>query len=82
MTQALRESAMKATRNLDRPLQVGDRCRLSDLGRKRNPRRGIGLCEVMSVGYSSQRIRVRFVGYLSVHTIHVSYLERLLDASE
>ena len=81
MTQALHESAMKASGNLDRPFQVGDRCRLSDLGRKRNSRRGVGLCEVISFGNSSQRIRVRFVGYLSVHTIHVSYLEREPDNS-
>ena len=73
------ECAMKATGNLNRPLQVGDRCRLSDLGRKRNPRRGVGLCEVVSFGNSSQRIRVRFLGYLSVHTMHASYLEPVLD---
>jgi hypothetical protein len=79
MPQALYGRAMRASGNLDRPLQVGDRCRLSDLGRKRNPRRGVGLCEVISFGNSSQRIRVRFVGYLSVHTIHVSYLERVPD---
>lgn len=71
---------MKGFQNRDGRFEVGDRCRLSDLGRKRNPKRGIGLCEVISFGISSQRIRVRFVGYRSVHTMHASYLERVSDA--
>jgi len=76
------EGLMKASGNLNEPLRVGDRCRLSDLGRMRNPRRGIGLCEVISFGISSQRIRIRFVGYRSVHTMHASYLERVPDTPE
>lgn len=74
--------ARKPVSSLDKRFQVGDRCRLSELGRKRNPKRGIGLCEVVSFGNSSQRIRIRFVGYRSVHTMHASYLERVPEISE
>ena len=70
-THMRREGAMKASRNRDGRFQVGDRCRLCDLGRERNPGSVIGLCEVISFGISAQRIRARFAGYRSVHTMHV-----------
>lgn len=70
---------MKRRQNSGDSLRVGDKCRLSDLGRSRNPKRGIGLCEVVSFGNSSHRVRVRFAGFRSVHTMHVSYLERVAD---
>jgi len=79
MSGALHEGAMRAAQYRGEPLRVGDMCRLSDLGRKRNPRRGFGLCEVISFGISPQRIRVRFAGSLSVHTMHASHLERVPD---
>jgi hypothetical protein len=53
---------------------IGTRCQLSQLGRHRNPRRGIGHCEVIGYGATALQVRVLFDGTKTPVTLHASYL--------
>jgi hypothetical protein len=56
--------------------QVGERVRLSELGRERMPRSKSHTAKVVGYGRSDTRIRVVFDGAAYPVSIHVSYLER------
>ena len=56
--------------------QVGERVRLSDLGRQRMPRSKATSAKVVGYGRSETRIRVVFEGSTYPVSIHISYLER------
>ena len=56
--------------------QVGERVRLSDLGRQRMPRSKATSAKVVGYGRSETRIRVVFDGSAYPVSIHISYLER------
>jgi len=56
--------------------QVGERVRLSDLGRERMPRNKSTTAKVVGFGRSDTRIRIVFDGSRYPVSIHTSYLER------
>lgn len=56
--------------------RVGERVRLSELGRERMPRSKSITAKVVGYGRSDTRIRVVFDGSSYPISIHVSYLER------
>ena len=56
--------------------RVGERVRLSELGRQRMPRNRATTAIVIGYGQTESRVRVRFHGSTSPVSIHVSYLER------
>lgn len=56
--------------------RIGDRVRLSQLGRQRMPRNKSTTARVVGYGRSDTRIRVVFDGSAYPVSIHVSYLER------
>lgn len=57
------------------PFRVGDRVRLSELGRTRMTRTRTGTAKVVGFGRSETTIRVVFDGSSYPVSIHVSYLE-------
>jgi hypothetical protein len=59
--------------------RVGERVRLSDLGRQRMPRSKATSAKVVGFGRSETRIRVVFDGSTYPVSIHISYLERERD---
>jgi hypothetical protein len=59
-----------------RPLALGDRVRMSALGRSRHPKYGRREGLIVGKGSTSGR-RVRFDGLRSVQTIHIDYLEKV-----
>ena len=59
----------------DEHFQVGDRVRLSQLGRQRMPRNKSTTAKVVGYGRSDTRIRVVFDGTAYPVSIHASYLE-------
>ncbi|MCP4618738.1 MAG: hypothetical protein GY844_20175 [Bradyrhizobium sp.] len=56
--------------------QIGERVRLSELGRRRMPRSKSTTAKVVGYGRSETRIRVVFDGSTYPVSIHVSYLEQ------
>lgn len=56
--------------------RVGDRVRLSQLGRERMPRNKSTTAKVVGFGRSDTRIRIIFDGSRYPVSIHTSYLER------
>lgn len=56
--------------------RVGDRVRLSELGKERMPRNKATTAKVVGYGRSDTRIRVVFDGSAYPVSVHVSYLER------
>lgn len=56
--------------------RVGDRVRLSELGKERMPRSKATTAKVVGYGRSDTRIRVVFDGSAYPVSVHVSYLER------
>lgn len=56
--------------------RIGERVRLSELGKQRMPRSKSKTAEVVGYGRSDTRIRVVFDGAAYPVSIHVSYLER------
>jgi hypothetical protein len=56
--------------------QIGERVRLSELGRERMPRSKSVTARVVGYGRAETRIRVVFDGSSYPVSIHVSYLER------
>ena len=57
-------------------LRVGDRVRLSELGRQRMPRNRATTAKVVGFGRSDTRIRIVFDGSRYPVSLHVSYLEK------
>jgi hypothetical protein len=57
-------------------LRVGDRVRLSELGRQRMPRNRATTAKVVGFGRSDTRIRIIFDGSRYPVSLHVSYLEK------
>jgi hypothetical protein len=57
-------------------LALGDRVRMSALGRSRHPKYGGREGLIVGQGSTSGR-RVRFDGLRSVQTIHIDYLEKV-----
>ena len=55
--------------------RIGDRVRLSQLGRQRMPRNKRTTAKVVGYGRSDTRIRVVFDGTAYPVSIHASYLE-------
>ena len=56
--------------------RIGDRVRLSELGRQRMPRNKTTTAKVVGFGRSDTRIRIVFDGSRYPVSIHFSYLER------
>jgi len=56
--------------------RVGDRVRLSDLGKKRMTRNRTTTAKVVGFGRSETTIRIVFDGSSYPVSIHISYLER------
>ena len=56
--------------------RIGDRVRLSELGKQRMPRNRATTAKVVGYGRSDTRIRIVFDGSSYPVSIHVSYLER------
>lgn len=56
--------------------RVGDRVRLSELGRKRMTRNKATTAKVVGFGRTDSRVRIIFDGSSYPVSIHVSYLER------
>jgi hypothetical protein len=56
--------------------RIGDRVRLSELGRERMPRNRATTAKVVGFGRSDTRIRIVFDGSKYPVSIHVSYLKR------
>lgn len=56
--------------------RIGERVRLSELGRQRMPRNRSTTAVVIGYGRTDSRVRVRFTGSTNPVSIHVSYLER------
>jgi len=56
--------------------RIGDRVRLSELGRQRMPRNKTTTAKVVGFGRSDTRIRIVFDGSRHPVSLHVSYLER------
>ena len=56
--------------------RVGERVRLSELGRQRMPRNKATAAKVVGFGRSDTRIRIVFDGSKYPVSVHVSYLER------
>jgi hypothetical protein len=59
-----------------RPVVLGDRVRMSALGRSRHPKYGRREGLVVGQGSPNGR-RVKFDGLRSVQTIHIDYLEKV-----
>lgn len=60
----------------EEPFRIGERVRLSELGRQRLPRNRATTAVVVGYGRTDSRVRVRFTGSANPVSIHVSYLER------
>ena len=56
--------------------RIGDRVRLSQLGKERMPRNKSATAKVVGFGRSDTRIRIVFDGSRYPVSIHMSYLER------
>lgn len=56
--------------------RIGDRVRLSELGKKRMTRNRATTAKVVGYGRTDTRVRILFDGSSYPVSIHVSYLER------
>jgi hypothetical protein len=56
--------------------RIGDRVRLSELGRQRMPRNRATTAKVVGFGRSDTRIRIIFDGSRYPVSLHASYLEK------
>lgn len=66
----------------DPNLEIGDRCRLSELGLARSPRRAGKIGLVVGLGITKQCIYVLLDGNKTPCALHVTYLEPLPPEKE
>lgn len=57
-------------------LRIGDRVRLSELGKQRMTRNKATTAKVVGFGRTDSRVRIIFDGSSYPVSIHISYLER------
>jgi hypothetical protein len=59
------------------PFKIGDRVRLSDLGRQRCPEMPVAVATVVALSRKSTAVQVQFSERRTPMTLHVSYVERV-----
>jgi hypothetical protein len=57
--------------------KIGDRVRLSDLGRQRCPEMPVAVATVVALSRNSTAVQVQFSERRTPMTLHVTYLERV-----